>query len=217
VGPRRAGPPAPARSARADVGQQQVQFRLGVPAPGLLAPDRYAMVVLNGLTSTPSGRLFRALRSERGLAYSAGSGATTLADAGAWFASAGVDPQNLAPALEAVRAELLTLRAAPPPAEEVADVARRIAGAQALADEGNAARGARLASQELLGTESTEEFVRRVRQVTPEDVLRVARLYLDPERATLVVVGPAGLVVPAQEAAPAPPAPAPPPAPWRGK
>jgi predicted Zn-dependent peptidase len=65
-----------------------------------------------------------------------------------------------------------------------------VAGAQALADEGNDARAARLASAEVLGTETLEEFVRRVRQVTPEDVWRVARTYLDPERAVLVVVGP---------------------------
>jgi predicted Zn-dependent peptidase len=209
-------PPGAVRTVRADVGQQQVQFRLGVPAPSLLAPDRYAMVVLNGLTGGPTGHLFRALRSERGLAYSAGSGAVTLTDTGAWYAGAGVDPQNLAPALEAVRAELIALREAPPPAGEVADVARRIAGAQALADEGNAARGARLASQELLGTESADEFVRRVRQVTPDDVLRVARVYLDFERATLVVVGPPGLTLPVPDTSPAPAAP-PAPAPWRGK
>jgi hypothetical protein len=68
VAPPAVAPRGAARVARADVGQQQVQLRLAVPAPSLLAPDRYAMVVLNGLTGGPTGPLFRALRSERGLA-----------------------------------------------------------------------------------------------------------------------------------------------------
>ena len=52
------------------------------------------------------------------------------------------------------------------------------------------ARSGRLASREILGSESTEEFVRRMREVTPEDVQRVAQTYLDPERPLIVIVGP---------------------------
>ena len=206
------------QTVRGEAGQQQVQFRLGFRAPALRDRDRYPMTVLNAIMTGDSGRLFEELRNARGLAYVAGSGYAVLTDAAAWFAAAGVDPESLEPALEVVRDEIEGLRAAPPDAGEVAARISQIAGAQILADEGNAARASRLAAQEILGAESTEEFVRRIGEVTPDDVLRVARTYLDLDRALLVVVGPPGLAVPEPQPAPRPP-PAPPaqPTPWRGK
>jgi len=66
----------------------------------------------------------------------------------------------------------------------------QIAGNQILADETNASRAARLSAVEILGDVSTEEFVRRIRRVTPADVQRVARMYLDLDRALTVIVGP---------------------------
>jgi predicted Zn-dependent peptidase len=171
-------------------GQQQAQFRIGFVVPGLLEVDRYPLTVLNAIMSGSAGRLFRELRSERGLAYVAFTGYSGYSDAGAWYASAGVDPDNLEPALEVTRAEIEKLRAGAPDATEVAAKQEQIAGRQILADETNAALAGRLASQEILGTESTEEFVRRIRQVTPDDILRVADAYLDPDHSLLVVVGP---------------------------
>lgn len=178
------------RTVRGEAGQQQMDFRLGFSAAGLLDQDRYPLTVLNAMMTGSGGRLFRSLRSERGLAYVAGSGYTAYTDAGAWFATAGVDPESLEIALDLVREEIQALRADAPEADEVARRQSQIAGRQILADETNSARVSRLASQEALGTESTEEYVRRIRQVTPGDVLRVARTYLDPDRSVLVVVGP---------------------------
>jgi zinc protease len=177
---------------RATAGQQQAQFRLGMAAPPRLHADYYPMAVLTALMAGDAGRIFEEVRNQRGLAYVAGAGYNALTDAGAWFGSAGVDPRNLEAALDVVRAEIRRLRDALPPAGEVAGKIGQIAGQQIVADEGNAARAGRLAAQEVLGTESTEEFVQRIRAVTPEDVLRVARAYLDPDRALLAIVGPPG-------------------------
>jgi zinc protease len=176
---------------RAAAGQQQAQFRLGFLAPDLLHPDRPAMTILTAIMGGASGRLFEEVRNQRGLAYVASAGYTVLTDAGAWYATAGVDPRNMDAALDVVRAEINRLKAGPPPAEEVARRISQIAGQQVVADEGNAARASRLASEEILGTESTEEFVRKLRQVTPEAVQAVAQRYLDLDRALLVVVAPA--------------------------
>ena len=43
---------------------------------------------------------------------------------------------------------------------------------------------------------SAPTLVRRIRLVTPDDVLRVAQTYLDLDRALLAVVGPPGFQVP---------------------
>jgi predicted Zn-dependent peptidase len=42
----------------------------------------------------------------------------------------------------------------------------------------------------VLGVETQEELVRRLREVGPEDVWRVARAYLVPERSLLATVTP---------------------------
>ncbi len=171
-------------------GEQQAQFRIGFLVPGLLDADRYPLVVLNALMNGSSGRLFRSLRSSRGLAYFAGSAYTTYTDGGAWYATAEVDPSNLDRAIQVTRDEISLTRETLPEATVVAERISQIAGRQILADETNSARATRLATQRTLGTESTDEYVRRIRQVTPADVLRVAQTYLDPDRSVLVVVTP---------------------------
>jgi predicted Zn-dependent peptidase len=171
-------------------GEQQAQFRVGYTAPGLLEADRYPLVVFNALMNGSSGRLFRSLRSTRGIAYFAGSAYTSYTDAGAWFATAEVDPANVDQALEVTREEIRQARDNMPNPAEVEPRISQIAGRQILADETNSARASRLASQRALGTESTDEYVRRIRQVTPADVQRVAQAYLQPERAVMIIVTP---------------------------
>ncbi len=213
------------RSVFAEVGERQTQFRLGMAAPPITAADRYPLVILNTILGGASGRLFSELRTQRGLAYTAGSNYLGFSDVGTWYAGAGVDPENLETAVALTRDEITRARETPPDPEEVANKIGEIAGSQVLGGESNAARAGRAASQELLGIESVEEFVRRIRLVTPEDVQRVARTYLDLDRSLLAVVGPRPVIAPA--AAPAAPAtlatpaipaqqappPAPPPAP----
>jgi predicted Zn-dependent peptidase len=94
-------------------------------------------------------------------------------------------------AIQVTLDEIRMLGEAMPDAGEVAQRISQIAGRQIIADETNSARATRLASQRALGTESTDEYVRRVRQVTPADVWRVAQSYLSSDSAVVVVVTPA--------------------------
>jgi zinc protease len=174
----------------APAGEQQAAFRVGYTAPGLLEADRYPLVVFNALMNGSSGRLFRSLRSTRGIAYFAGSAYSTFTDAGAWYATAEVDPSNVDQALAVTRDEIRQARDTLPNQADVDQRIAQISGRQILADETNSARAQRLASQRTLGTESTEEYVRRIRAVTPADVQRVAQTYIDPDRSVIVVVSP---------------------------
>ena len=65
----------------------------------------------------------------------------------------------------------------------------QVDGLRALAEETNSARADRLASQEVLGVESTEELIAHLAAVTPADLQRVARDYLAPERGAGVYLG----------------------------
>ena len=103
-----AGPRAPARQARrrARPSWSSASRRSAATTP-MRGPSRVLNAVLgDGMSS----RLFLRVREERGLAYDVSSGLVDYADAGALEVSAGVDPAELAAALEAILAELARLR-----------------------------------------------------------------------------------------------------------
>lgn len=175
---------------RGTAGQQQAQFRIGFPAPPQRDRDSYPFTVLDALMDGSSGSIFRELRSVRGLAYSAGSAYLSYQDAGTWFAAAGVDPQNVDAAIDATQSVIRSFRDSTVSRAVVASLPEQVEGLRALSDETNAARADRLASQEVIGVELTEELVARLSEVTPADVMRVARDYLQPERALIAIVGP---------------------------
>jgi predicted Zn-dependent peptidase len=170
-------------------GQQQ-SFRVGFVAPSLADTDRYAMDVLTGMMTGFSGRLVRELRTKRGISYTPSAAYIGYSDAGLWYATAVVDPDTLNEALDVTRSEIERIAAEQAGASEVADAADATAGQQVLATESNAEVAALLASQQILGDVSTEEYVRRIQAVTPADVQRVAGAYLDLDHSLTVLVGP---------------------------
>lgn len=182
-------PPLAPRQVTGEAGQLQVVFRIGFRAPGVPDEDRYAMTVLNALMADSSGRLFGELRTRRGLVYSAGSAYRPYHEGGTWFAQAAVDPANLSTAIEVTRAEIGRLREESTDEDEVTRRIGQIGGRLVLADESNAAHASRLVSEEILGTDPIDVLLDRIAGVTPADVQRVARGYLDPGNALLVVVG----------------------------
>jgi predicted Zn-dependent peptidase len=189
--PQVAAPQTRERIVRGEVGAAQIQVRLGFPAPGLLdRDDRYAMLVLDAIMGASSGRLFEEVRNKRGLAYVAGSSYVGFSDAGAWFATAGVEPQSLEHALDIVHTEVARLSREPVDEQAVTDGIGLIVGEHSIQGEGNGARARRLGQQQVLGTESSDEFLRGIRRVSPLDVQRVARAHLNSNEPVLVIVGP---------------------------
>jgi predicted Zn-dependent peptidase len=187
--PTDAPPPQKPETVNGTAGQQQF-FRVGFVAPSLADSDRYPMDVLTGMMSGFSGRLVRELRTKRGISYTPSAAYLGFSDAGIWYATAAVDPDTLDEALEVTRSEIGRIAAEQADPSEVADTVDATAGQQILATESNAEVSARLASQQILGDVSTEEYVRRIQAVTPADVLRVAGAYLDLDRSLTVLVGP---------------------------
>lgn len=177
---------------RGQAGQQQAQLRIGFLAPPQRDADSYPFLLLNGITTGSSGLIFRELRSDRQLAYSADSAYIRYQDSGAWLAAAGVDPQNVDAAIDATFSVIRRVREFRISPGAIAGLTGQIEGLRALADETNAARADRLAGQQLLGGETTEELLARLSEVTPADVQRVARDYLQPERALIAIVAPPG-------------------------
>ena len=107
----------------------QAQLAIGVPALRRDHPDSWTLSVLNAILGDGmSSRLFLTVREARGLAYDVSSGLVDYADAGALEVSAGVDPEKLPEAIEAILAELARLRDEPVGDEELTKTKRYLTG-----------------------------------------------------------------------------------------
>lgn len=171
----------------------QANLSLGLPALPRSDPDRYAMMVLNSLLGRGmSSRLFKEVRERRGLAYSVGSSVTRHSDTGMLTVFAGVAPEKLEEAVAVIIQELVRLVQDPVAEEELSRARDYTVGSFRLSLETPLALAQRAGENLLtLGEiEPIEAAVEKLRAVTAEDILRVARRVLVPHRTALAIVGP---------------------------
>jgi predicted Zn-dependent peptidase len=140
-----------------------------------------------------SSRLFLSVREAQGLAYDVSSGLVDYADAGSLEVSAGVDPERLRAALDAVLAELARLRDESVPTEELAKTKAYLSGGLELRMEETRHLASWIGGQEALHDRvlTLDEALVAVESVTSEDVQELAgRLFVD-DGLRLAVVAPA--------------------------
>lgn len=165
---------------------------VGYLGVGVAHPDwpalRVAAALLGGGMAS---RLFQAVRERGGLAYAVGAGLPAQRGPAAFTLTAGVPPGQVERAVAAMLREVDDLRARPPSEEEVDRARRRVVGLHLLDHEDLRRRAFYPAWYELLGVGHTfdAELPVRVARVTPSDVQRVARRYL--QHPVVAVVGPA--------------------------
>jgi predicted Zn-dependent peptidase len=191
--------PAPSLPAgpRVAVGKRdtaQAQLCIGVPALHRDHPDSWTLAVLNAvLGDGMSSRLFLSVREELGLAYDVSSGIVDYADAGALEISAGVDPDKLPAALEAILAELARLRDEPVPPDELEKAKRYLAGGLELRMDDTRHVASWIGGQEALHDRvlTLEEALAAVDEVGSDAIQALAgRLFRDDD-LRLAAVAPA--------------------------
>ena len=172
---------------------EQAHLVLGVRGYPIGHPDRYALqllaVVLGGGMSS---RLFTEVRERRGLAYYIHAASGTYTDAGTVYTGAGVDVERVDEAITTILAELRKLAAEPVPADELEKARGYAKGRFVLrleSPQGTIQYGLR---REVLENEIEEpdELLRRLDEVTAEDVQRVGRDLFEEKRLYLALVGP---------------------------
>lgn len=158
--------------------------------------DYYALSVMDHVLGTGPGftsRVTKKLRDEMGLCYSVFAGITSSAgeEPGTFTAYIGTSPEHRARALEVFVAEMEAIRTVPPSNEEVRDVQDYLTGSFALGLERNASlvRYAVNAKRFGLGFDYVNRYPELIRAVGPDDVLRVAREHLHPDRMVVVSAG----------------------------
>ena len=152
---------------------------------------RYAAALLDTiLGNAPSSRLFVEVRERRGLAYSVYSFLSNHADAGQCGVYVGVRPDRAETVLDVLRAELERITSEPPTQDEVALAVGHLEGRMLLSLESTTVRGNRLGASLVTGMpiESLETTVERIRAVTADDLLALAREMFDPAGMSLAVV-----------------------------
>ena len=176
---------------------ERAAFELCWPAVPLRHPDAPLLDLLAFvLGQGESSRLDRRVKEELGLADRIDASCYTPLDAGMFGIGADLDADH-APALaEAVLREVEALRREPVGAEELEKARLNFLTAKAWEQESVAGMARKLGSSQLLaGDPSFEDaYLARVRTATRQDLLRVAREWLVPERQSLALVAPTGSV-----------------------
>lgn len=166
---------------------QQVQIEYGFPLPGSNSPDRYPLEVMNAILGGVGQRLFSDIVDRQGLALDISSGYWEHTDVGVWELSASVQPAKVTAVLDRVAVHLNRLAEELITEEELADALSSISGSLELRQESVEGQAQVLSDGLVLGVYMPlDEYLAGIRRVTAEEVRRVARQYLNPEKALIV-------------------------------
>jgi zinc protease len=190
-------PPATRRLVVIDrPGAVQTEIRvghIGVPRkhPDYLALD-LAIKILGG---EGGNRLHRVLRSERGLTYGASADINPLKDGGDIVAETDTRSESTAEALRLMVDELWRLQRQRVSERELADAQAYLTGSFPLTIETPSAIALQVLNAVFYGLnmEELQTFRERVNAITVDDIQRVARTYLHPDRLSIVLVGDANV------------------------
>jgi predicted Zn-dependent peptidase len=177
---------------RTKKGLEQVQLCLGVPSCPAASERRYALSVLNYvLGGGMSSRLFQNVREQQGLAYSIFSDLTPYRDAGALCVFAGTAREKAERVIECVIQEFRNMKTDAITQEELQRAKDHLKGSLLLALESSSARMSNLARQELYFGRfySTDEITAAIDAVTREEIQKLARDLLQPEKIGVAVLG----------------------------
>ena len=174
---------------------ERAALELAWPAVPFRHPDAPLLDLLAFvLGQGESSRLDRRVKEELGLADRIDASCYTPLDAGMFGIGADLDAEQAPALLEAVLREVEALRREPVGAEELEKARLNFLAAKAWEQESVAGMARKLGSSQLLtGDPGFEDaYLARVRTATREDLLRVAREWLAPERQSLALVAPTG-------------------------
>ena len=161
-------------------------------------PDFFAAFVLNHILGGGGfeSRLMTEVREKRGLTYGVYSYLADRDNAQIWMGSVASANDRVAEAVDVIAAEWVRIASEGVTQQELDDAKTYLTGAYPLRFDGNGTIANIAVGMQMdgLGTDYIATRNDKVNAVTLEDINRVAREWLDPEKLTFVVVGqPQGL------------------------
>lgn len=156
-------------------------------------PDYYAIQVMNNILGGGgfSSRAMESIRNQRGLAYSVYTHFNADKSHGSFQLVLQTENASVREAMRLAREEIARIRSEPVSEQELNDAKDYLTGSFPLRLDTNRKIASFLAQVEFyaLGLDYAERYGDLIRAVKSEDVLRVAKRYLQPEKLITVVVG----------------------------
>ncbi|MEI8306689.1 MAG: pitrilysin family protein [Chloroflexales bacterium] len=175
-------------------GKVQADLIWGVHGLRRAAPDYYAAMVANMILGQigMGGRLGEQVREEQGMAYYCYSDIEADLGAGPWMAAAGVSPENVEPAIEAILEEINLFRQDGPTDEELDDAHAYLTGSLVIGLETSDGIAGSLLGIERhgLGSDYIARYPAIIAAIDHEQVIAAAQKYLSTEVYVLAVAGP---------------------------
>ncbi len=172
---------------------QQAHLCLGVRSYHLTHPSRYALGVLTAiLGGGMSSRLFIQVRERRGLAYYVRSSNEEYVDVGNFVTQAGVDVVRIDDAIKVMLEEFVKIVKEPVTKEELVKAKEYLKGRFTLELEDSRSVAALFATTQVLEDKvrTPEEIMKKIDEVTIEDVQNVAKDIFRQEWLNLAIIGP---------------------------
>lgn len=173
-------------------GASQSTVILGMPVVDPSNPDYVALLVTDALLGGSFGsRITSNIREQKGYTYSPFSQVSVRRQGAYWAELADVTTNVTGASIKEILGEIDRLRAEPPSAAELKGIQNYLAGTFVLRNSSRTGIANQLQFLALHGLPDSylSGYVSRVHAVTPEEVTRIAKAYIRPEQATLVVVG----------------------------
>ncbi len=173
---------------------EQVHFCIGTDGVSIYDEDEFFTlgVLDSALGGSMSSRIFQEVREKRGLVYSVGSYTLSYGAGGAFTVYGGTSMEKWPTVQEVIRAEFDKVMADGLEAEELERTKTSLCAHLILALEGMSSRMMRMAKSELHHNRHIpiEETRDRIRAVTNERIVEMARRLLDPAKVSTTAIGP---------------------------
>lgn len=171
----------------------QTHLVLGFRAFEIFDKRRYALEVLADiLGGGASSRLYQIIREEMGAAYYLNADADLLSDHGHFALAAGVQTEKIEDVVKTALREFLLLTRERVSDEELERAKEHMTGGMMLGLETSDALAGFYGGQEIVSREilTPKEFADKIRKVTAEEIISVARDIFQNNRLNLAVIGP---------------------------
>ncbi len=172
---------------------EQVHICLGGEAPSQRSEKRYSCAVLNTIFGgNMSSRLFQEIRERQGLAYNVCSFMSSYIDAGLLGVYAATDKENVNRLLESIRREIEKICGSDLSDSDLDAAKEHIAGSIYLSAESADNRMMRMTKNEFIFGRYVpyEEVVCKLKEVSKNDVIEVAREIFRQDGLALATLGP---------------------------
>ncbi|MDQ3070415.1 MAG: insulinase family protein [Acidobacteriota bacterium] len=179
-------------------GSVQTEIRVGHVGIARNHPDFMALnLAIRILGGEGANRLYGVLRSDRGLTYSASADMEALKQTGSFVAETDTRTEATGQSLRLIVDEFFRLQREQVGSRELQGAQDYMAGSFPLTIETPSAIAMMVLNQLFFGLDlkELEAFRERVYAVTPEEIQRVAKKYLHPDRLSIVLVGDASKFV----------------------